>query len=111
MCRTDILQRSVTQVAGGMFQGISAKCLLFPQVAKQSSGVLLWCRLNCILTERSAVRRSESRIRLGLNAMTRRLKYLILLFALSLLMWSGVISGTLWVLSDGTDYSFTAGTR
>ncbi|WP_257788141.1 hypothetical protein [Rhizobium gallicum] len=43
--------------------------------------------------------------------MTRRLKYLILLIALSLLMWSGVISGTLWLLSDGTDYSFTAGTR
>ncbi|APO72550.1 hypothetical protein IE4872_PD02036 (plasmid) [Rhizobium gallicum] len=63
------------------------------------------------MTEKSVVRRSESRVRLGLNAMTRRLKYLILLIALSLLMWSGVISGTLWLLSDGTDYSFTAGTR
>ena len=35
---------------------------------------------------------------------------LILAICLSLLMWGGIISGAVWMLSDGTDYGFTAGT-
>ena len=47
----------------------------------------------------------------SLNGMTRRLKYLLLAVCLSLLMWGGIISGAIWIMSDGTDYGFTAGTK
>jgi hypothetical protein len=47
----------------------------------------------------------------SLNGMTTRLKYLLLAVFLSLLMWGGIISGAIWVMSDGTDYGFTAGTK
>lgn len=47
----------------------------------------------------------------SLSRMTRRLKYLLLAIAISLMMWGGIISGALWLMSDGTDNAFTAGTR
>ncbi|WP_413708741.1 hypothetical protein [Rhizobium sp. Rhizsp82] len=47
----------------------------------------------------------------SLHGMTRRLRYLLLAICLSLLMWGGIISGAVWMLSDGTDYGFTAGTK
>lgn len=47
----------------------------------------------------------------SLSRMSRRSKYLLLVLLLSLLMWGGIISGSVWLISDGTDYSFTAGTH